>query len=108
MPMSTSLDVRVERLRAQLDADEQALLTLRIDKRMDWKDIAFVMLFDEGALPAEDEAVREAARLRKRFQLVKGSYASSLTQAELQNWPRNTKARERRTLAVNDVQVDPK
>ena len=72
LPLSTSLDVRLERLRAQLSEDERTLLSLRIDKRMDWNEIALVMLY-EGDLREPDtaEQAREAGRLRKRFQLLK-------------------------------------
>jgi RNA polymerase sigma-70 factor (ECF subfamily) len=71
LPLSTNLDTRIERLRALLSDDERTLLTLRLDKRMDWKEIALVMLFDGAEPPGEAEQVREAARLRKRFQLLK-------------------------------------
>jgi RNA polymerase sigma-70 factor (ECF subfamily) len=71
MPASTSLDARVERLRAQLSDEERTLLTLRVDKHLDFREVALVMLYDGEHLPDEDALVREATRLRKRFQLVK-------------------------------------
>jgi RNA polymerase sigma-70 factor (ECF subfamily) len=56
-------------LRAALDDDDRALLALRVDRQLEWADIARVMLGDEasdaGALG------RETDRLRKRFQLLK-------------------------------------
>jgi RNA polymerase sigma-70 factor (ECF subfamily) len=70
LPTGHDLDARAARLREQLDEDEQTVLTLRVDKAMDWKDIALVMLFD-GNQPDDEAVVREAARLRKRFQLLK-------------------------------------
>ena len=70
LPTSEGLDARAARLRAQLDEEEQTVLTLRVDKAMDWKDIALVMLFN-GEEPDEEAITREAARLRKRFQLLK-------------------------------------
>lgn len=70
LPTSEGLDARAARLRAQLDEEEQTVLTLRVDKGMDWKDIALVMLFN-GEEPDEEAITREAARLRKRFQLLK-------------------------------------
>jgi RNA polymerase sigma-70 factor (ECF subfamily) len=70
LPTSEGLDARAARLRAQLDDDEQTVLTLRVDKGMDWKDIALVMLFT-GEEPDQEAITREAARLRKRFQLLK-------------------------------------
>ncbi len=61
---------RVQQIRAQLDEEEQLLLALRVDKGMDWKDVAQVMLYD-GTAPDDEATKREAARLRKRFQLLK-------------------------------------
>jgi RNA polymerase sigma-70 factor, ECF subfamily len=60
---------RVAKLRAELSEDDQLLLTLRIDRSLEFREIAVVMLDDTTA---SDEAIsREAARLRKRLQLVK-------------------------------------
>lgn len=69
---STDVRDRLARIRLLLDDDEQSLLTLRVDKSMDWSDIALVMLYDgTGSEPEADVVTREAARLRKRFQLLK-------------------------------------
>jgi len=54
----------VARLRASLVPDDRALLVLRLDRAMSWTEIAAV-------LAPEEAAPRAAARLRKRFQLVK-------------------------------------
>lgn len=70
LPSQSGIDDRVARIRAQLDDEEQMLLALRVDKAMDWKDVAQVMLY-EGVLSSEDDIKREAARLRKRFQILK-------------------------------------
>lgn len=70
LPPSTPDDDRMERLRALLDDDERTLLTLRIDREMDWNEVAVVMLYD-GENPDPQDVAREAARLRKRFQLLK-------------------------------------
>ena len=60
---------RAERLRSQLDLDEQMLLTLRVDRELEWRAVARIMS-DEKAL--DDAAlVREAASLRKRFERIK-------------------------------------
>ncbi len=60
---------RAERLRAQLEPDEQMLLTLRLDRELDWREIAVVL---EDEPPADDAAVtRAAAALRKRFERIK-------------------------------------
>lgn len=60
---------RGERLRAQLTLDEQTLLVLRVDRELEWRDIARVLADDD----AQDEAdlVRTSAGLRKRFERLK-------------------------------------
>jgi RNA polymerase sigma-70 factor, ECF subfamily len=58
---------RFAQLRQRLSTDEQALLVLRINERMSWEEIASVQL----DAPSEATVKREAARLRKRFQLVR-------------------------------------
>jgi RNA polymerase sigma-70 factor (ECF subfamily) len=57
----------LERLRDELPEDDRALLVLRVDRDLDWRDIALVLDASED----EESLKREAARLRKRFQLVK-------------------------------------
>lgn len=57
----------VRRLREELPELEQMLLILRVDKALEWPEIAAALA--DGDLDA-DELKREAARLRKRFQLV--------------------------------------
>jgi RNA polymerase sigma-70 factor (ECF subfamily) len=59
----------VARAKEQLDEADQLLLTLRIDRRLPFRDIALVMLERVDSEPAL--VTREAARLRKRFQLLK-------------------------------------
>jgi RNA polymerase sigma-70 factor (ECF subfamily) len=54
---------RLAELRATLPVDDQTLLILRLDKKLEWNDIARVM----GC----DNLTRESARLRKRYQLAK-------------------------------------
>jgi len=58
-------------LRDTLDLDDRALLVLRVDRGLEWIEVARVM-FGEGATDPEDtELTRETVRLRKRFQLLK-------------------------------------
>lgn len=52
-----------ESLRKALDLDEQTLLTLRLDERMSWEEVARVM-------SSGDEVV-EATTVRKRFERLK-------------------------------------
>jgi RNA polymerase sigma-70 factor (ECF subfamily) len=59
----------LERLRAALDPEEQALLTLRVDRQMSWHDIAEVLAGEaDGDRPAEPA-------LRKRFERLKAKLA---------------------------------
>lgn len=67
--LRTQVKDRFQELRDRLPPDDRQLLVLRVDRKMAWKDIAAVMLQEDGA---SSEAVkRESARLRKRFELVK-------------------------------------
>jgi RNA polymerase sigma-70 factor (ECF subfamily) len=62
---------RITQLRDALPPDDQELLMLRVDRQLPWVDLAQVFRGEDEA-PLEGEALkREAARLRKRFQLVK-------------------------------------
>jgi len=62
--LRTENKTRVALLRERLSFEEQELLTLRIDRNFDWREIAV-------ALSPEDELEPAAARYRKRFQLIK-------------------------------------
>jgi RNA polymerase sigma-70 factor (ECF subfamily) len=66
--LKTQKRSRLEALRDALPPDDRALLVLRVDRGLAWNELAAVLA--EGELDAADVA-REAARLRKRFQLVK-------------------------------------
>ena len=67
--LRTENRTRVAELRAQLSEEDQLIVTLRIDRELDFREIAVVTL---GEADASAEAVtREAARLRKRIQIVK-------------------------------------
>src|SRR5439155_9090313 len=57
-------------IRNSLEPDDRALLVLRVDRTMGWNDIARVIYAEEAERSNADLA-RLAARLRKRFQLVK-------------------------------------
>ena len=61
----------VAAMRDALPEEDRMLLVLRVDKGLAWTDLARVM-HEDGEKEMDDEEVRrEAARLRKRFQLVK-------------------------------------
>lgn len=65
--LRTEVKSEVRRLREELPPLEQMLLILRIDKALEWPEIA-AALADQDL--ADDDLRREAARLRKRFQLA--------------------------------------
>src|SRR5262249_19808896 len=63
--LRTQVKSDVRRLREELPEIDQTLIILRVDKNMEWDDIAAALADDD----LEDAALkREAARLRKRFQ----------------------------------------
>lgn len=64
----TAVKSEIRRLREELPLNDQMLLVLRIDRGLEWHEIASAMAESELG---EDAVKREAARLRKRFQLVK-------------------------------------
>lgn len=69
LQLHTPREQRLARLRAELSPEDQELLTLRLDRELDFAQIALVTL---GDAQADGVAVtREASRLRKRFQLLK-------------------------------------
>jgi RNA polymerase sigma-70 factor (ECF subfamily) len=62
---------RIAELRDSLEEEDRALLLLRVDRGLSWTDLVHV-LHEGSEAPLEGEAIkREAARLRKRFQIVK-------------------------------------
>lgn len=63
---------RVRKLRESLETEEREILVMRIDRGMDWADIARVLL-DEADDDSEDEGVvkKKAAAVRKRFERIK-------------------------------------
>jgi RNA polymerase sigma-70 factor (ECF subfamily) len=61
---------RLARLRESLPVEDQTLLILRVNRKLDWKEIAQVMSY-EGKVVAEAALQKEAVRLRKRYQLAK-------------------------------------
>jgi RNA polymerase sigma-70 factor (ECF subfamily) len=70
--LRTETKSEVQKLRDTLSPDDRTLLILRVDRDLEWNEIARVFLDASEDLPQDDaELKREAARLRKRFQLVK-------------------------------------
>ena len=67
--LRTEIKDQFAELRASLDPDDQALLILRVNRELSWKEIAVIM---GDAEPDDDAALRSgAARLRQRFQGLK-------------------------------------
>ena len=68
--LRTAKRSKLDELKEALSEQDRALLILRVDRGLGWKDLALVFAGGDGAL--DDVALkREAARLRKRYQLVK-------------------------------------
>jgi RNA polymerase sigma-70 factor (ECF subfamily) len=80
----TEAKTRVAELREQLPLDDQTLLVLRINRGLDWKELARVMI-DEGEAATDGAIEKEAARLRKRFQSIKEKLRQMASDAGLVN-----------------------
>jgi len=61
---------RAAMLRERLPIDDQTLIILRVNRRLEWNEIARVMARDGEAL-SDAALTKAAARLRKRYQLAK-------------------------------------
>jgi RNA polymerase sigma-70 factor (ECF subfamily) len=66
----TDVKSQFQQLREQLSQEDQSLLTLRVDRGLQWHELAEIMLGDDAS-PTEQQLKAEAARLRKRFQLIR-------------------------------------
>jgi RNA polymerase sigma-70 factor (ECF subfamily) len=69
--LKTEIKDRFRLLREQLPVEDQTLLALRLDRGLEWRELARVMSFDEAKPPSDEELTREAARLRQRFAAAK-------------------------------------
>jgi RNA polymerase sigma-70 factor, ECF subfamily len=72
---TTNLD-RLAAVRAGLDPEERAILILRVDRQLPWRDVAIVMA--DGELDDDGLRKREAA-LRKKFDTIKRHLRDALT-----------------------------
>lgn len=68
--LRTETKTRLQALRDSLPEEDRALLILRVDRQLDWKELARVLGGEDAAL-SDAALAKEAARLRKRYQLVK-------------------------------------
>jgi RNA polymerase sigma-70 factor, ECF subfamily len=62
---------RVAALREMLPVEDQTLIILRVNRKLDWKEIAQVMVDEDGGVVSEDMLLKAANRLKKRYQLAK-------------------------------------
>jgi RNA polymerase sigma-70 factor, ECF subfamily len=67
--LRTAKRTELERLRDELPPEDRMLLILRVDRSLPWRDVAVVL--SDLTAATEETLAQEAARLRKRFQLVK-------------------------------------
>ena len=67
--LRTEVKDELAKLRDELDPDDHALLILRIDRRLSWRDIARALPGEGG--DAEADVDKRAATLRKRFERAK-------------------------------------
>jgi RNA polymerase sigma-70 factor (ECF subfamily) len=78
--LRTSVKSRFAAIRDSLDEDDRALLILRIDRDLSWREIARIFSADDNS----DETLRRIeARLRQRFHLVKGKIRERARQSGL-------------------------
>jgi RNA polymerase sigma-70 factor (ECF subfamily) len=68
--LRTEAKSRMVQLREQLAPQDQMLLILRVNRKLDWKEIAKVVFHDGDPVP-EETLAKDAARLRQRYQAVK-------------------------------------
>ncbi len=66
--LKTELKAEVMRLREQLAEDERTLLVLRVDRGLEWEEIASIV---DPELPTPESIKRLSATLRKRFERLK-------------------------------------
>jgi RNA polymerase sigma-70 factor (ECF subfamily) len=69
--LKTQTKSRIAKLRDALSDDDRVLLSLRLDRKLAWADLARVLHDGPDGELAPDVLVREAARLRKRYQSIK-------------------------------------
>jgi RNA polymerase sigma-70 factor (ECF subfamily) len=66
---------KLVRLREELTVEDRTLLVLRVDRKLEFSEIALAFATNLDTFTDEDKK-RESARLRKRFQLVKQQLVS--------------------------------
>ena len=79
--LQTDVKDAFRRLRDALPLDDRTLLVLRVDRALDWGDIA--LIWSEGEVADEAALRRRAATLRKRFERVKDQLRARAKEAGL-------------------------
>lgn len=70
--VQTEVRSRFAELRASLPEADQTLLMLRVDRGLAWNDLVEILGEDGDAPRTADAVRRHSARLRKRFEVLKG------------------------------------
>lgn len=69
--LRTEVRDKIAELRESLDPDDQALLILRVDRGLDWRDVALALSDEEVGAVGREAVGRRAAAMRKRFERIK-------------------------------------
>jgi RNA polymerase sigma-70 factor, ECF subfamily len=69
--LRTGVRDKIAELRESLEPDDQALLILRIDRGLDWRDVALALSDEEVGAVGPEAVARRAAAMRKRFERIK-------------------------------------
>ncbi len=78
--LRTGFKERLASLRAELDPEDEQLLVLRLNRGLDWKSVAAILV---GETDVEGvEVVRAAARYRQRYRALKVRLKSKLQEVE--------------------------
>jgi RNA polymerase sigma-70 factor, ECF subfamily len=80
--LRTEVKSQVKALFEELPADDRALLELRLDQRLSFREVALALEY-EGELPSDADLTRAAAKFRKRYQMLKQQLRERLARAEV-------------------------
>jgi RNA polymerase sigma-70 factor (ECF subfamily) len=69
--LRTEVKDRVAALREELSPEDQAILILRIDRRLEWRDVVRALADDGDEELTDADVTRRSAALRKRFERIK-------------------------------------
>jgi RNA polymerase sigma-70 factor (ECF subfamily) len=78
--LRTQVKDEVAALRERLSPDDQAILILRIDRKLSWIDVARAMAEEDEEELTDAELTRRSATLRKRFGRIKSDLKKLLEQ----------------------------